>query len=104
MKTCLKEDCNNPRFSKGYCKWHYKLNPLHTSPYKTLSLCGKGNVSKKKRIAPVSDKQAKILKEYRKVRDEFMKDKCCEFEGCGKVATDLHHAKGRIGDNLIDVK
>lgn len=24
MKTCLKEGCTNPVFSKGYCKWHYK--------------------------------------------------------------------------------
>lgn len=21
-KTCSKEDCNNPRFCGGFCRWH----------------------------------------------------------------------------------
>lgn len=25
MKTCNKEDCNNPRFGGGYCSWHQSL-------------------------------------------------------------------------------
>ena len=56
-----------------------------------------------KRISPISDKQAKRLAEYRKVRDKFMKENpICEV--CGNLATDLHHAAGRVGDLLTDIR
>lgn len=51
----------------------------------------------------VSLKQAKRLREYNKLRDEFLKDKTCQFPGCESDQVTLHHAAGRIGDNLTDV-
>lgn len=54
------------------------------------------------KIKPISDKQAAMLREYRKLRDEYMKHhpNCAK---CGVEATDLHHMRGRSGDNLTDV-
>lgn len=58
---------------------------------------------KNKAIAPVSDKQAARLREYRKVRDIYMKQhsvcQCCN----SAPSTDLHHKAGRIGHHLINV-
>ncbi len=57
----------------------------------------------KKTIAPVSEKQAKKLAVYRKVRDEYFKEHpTCEYPGCSSDKITLHHAKGRIGDLLTD--
>lgn len=56
-----------------------------------------------KTISPVSKKQAERLKEYRKVRDTYMKSKpiceCCKT----KPSQDLHHTRGRVGKYLTDV-
>lgn len=51
----------------------------------------------------VSLKQAKRLREYNKLRDEFLKDKTCQFPECNRTEVTLHHARGRIGNNLTDV-
>jgi len=58
--------------------------------------------AKKKYISPISKSQANKLADYRKKRDKFLKEnpKCWK---CGKEGTTLHHAKGRVGDNLTDV-
>lgn len=59
----------------------------------------------KAKIKNVSDKQIERLAKYRKVRDEFMKlHPMCQarLAGCTIKATDLHHAKGKIGDLLTD--
>lgn len=58
----------------------------------------------RKPIPKVSAKQLENLKKYRKIRDEFMANKTCEakLNGCTGKATDLHHAKGKIGDLLTD--
>lgn len=57
------------------------------------------------RIKPVSDKQAERLKEYRKVRDEYMATYLvCEFPECQNKSQDLHHGAGRIGDLLTNTK
>lgn len=61
--------------------------------------------AKSKRIKPVSDKQAERLKEYRIIRDKFIQDNpTCMYPECSKQATDLHHAKGRVGNLLTDIK
>ena len=60
--------------------------------------------SRSYRIKSVSDKKLTELKEYRKKRDVFMKGKLCEFPDCKEKATDLHHAKGRVGALLTDVR
>ena len=55
----------------------------------------KTSPKKKKPISPISEKKSKEYVLYRKLRDEFMKDKnMCEI--CGKrPATDLHHKVSR---------
>lgn len=53
-------------------------------------------------IKPISDKQAKRLKEYRIVRDEYLK-KHPNCERCGSPNNlTIHHMKGKIGDLLTD--
>lgn len=52
----------------------------------------------------VTPKQAKRLREYNKLRDKFLQDNpICMFPECQSEQVQLHHAKGRIGDNLTDV-
>lgn len=53
-------------------------------------------------IKPISDKQAKRLKEYRIVRDEYLNEHpSCERCGNPNNLT-IHHMKGKIGDLLCD--
>lgn len=57
----------------------------------------------KKQIAKFSKKKLSELKEYRKVRDVFLKDNpICEYPGCTSRDVTLHHKKGRQGDYLTD--
>ena len=88
LKDCL--NCKKPSaiWAKGKCKACYYLDKNYFIP-------------------KVSDKQLNALKEYRQVRDEFMKtNHVCQakLEGCTKTATDLHHKKGREGKLLTDKK
>jgi hypothetical protein len=63
---------------------------------------GEPIVSKVK-IKSVSDKRLLALKEYRVVRDAYMRDhKICEHPECNSPSTELHHSKGRIGKLLTD--
>lgn len=56
---------------------------------------------KRTRIRRVSSRLSKELKRYYVLRDEFLKEKkVCEI--CGKMATEVHHRKGR-GKYLNDV-
>lgn len=56
----------------------------------------------KKQIRKFSKKTLSNLKEYRKVRDEFLKGKKCEFPGCESTEVTLHHGAGRLGAYLTD--
>lgn len=57
------------------------------------------------RIKSVSDKKLVELKLYRKIRDEYLKKfPICEHPTCNDHSEDLHHAKGRNGDLLTDVR
>lgn len=78
----------------------YRTTDKFCSP-QCAKIVSKTNQPRKK-IAPISDSMAMKLKEYRLVRDEFMRlsPKC---QICGKESTDLHHKNGRIGSNLTDV-
>lgn len=51
----------------------------------------------------ISLKQQARLKEYKVLRDEFLQHntKCVR---CNGSATEVHHAKGRIGSNLLDIE
>lgn len=91
-KTCSQENCSNPVFSKGFCKWH--------TPKTALS-------KPQKRIKPFSDKHLEKLAEYKRRRNVFMADNpicMAKLEGCTREATECHHSLGRLGDLLTDVK
>ena len=86
-KKCSEEGCDYPVWARGKCRMHDK---------------GKPKSKPKKAISPISDKEKERLKEYRVLRDKFLFDNpYCKI--CGGMATDLHHMKGRVGDNLTDV-
>ena len=93
MKQCTNEDCTNPVFSKGKCKWHVEKK----APSNKL----------KKRIKPFSDKHLEKLAEYKRRRNIFMADNpicMAKVEGCTMEATECHHALGRVGALLTNVK
>lgn len=53
------------------------------------------------KIKPVADKQAKRLKKYMVLRNEYLtKHPICEICQIAP-AIEIHHKKGRIGDNLF---
>ena len=88
------------------CAKHYKAHRVEVAKFKAEKREEMNNFLKQsKPIKKISDKQLKKLSEYRKLRDEFTKDKNCEakLSGCTITATDLHHARGRVGNLLIDV-
>ena len=93
-----------------------EVQKLWRSNPKTCYYCAKGlaqnallskkgsdtNQKKKSRLKPISKgrikkcsaKQAERLKEYRKVRDEYLREHpTCEI--CGKTPVELHHKKPR---------
>ena len=57
---------------------------------------------KRKRIAFRSKKRAAQEREYTKLKNKYLEDnpKC---EVCNKLATEIHHKRGRVGDLLTDV-
>lgn len=78
------------------CSFHYWNYRASLKPIKIKAIG--------KPIPKFSSKQLEQLKKYRKIRDAFMANKKCEaqLDGCSIKATDLHHAKGKIGDLLTD--
>lgn len=86
------------------CKYCHAINKHHS--FKCFYKPKKETVSKpKNQIAKFSDKKLIELKEYRKLRDEYFKlNPICEFDGCNSTEITLHHAKGRIGNNLTDIR
>jgi hypothetical protein len=63
----------------------------------------KPHKSSPNRIKPVSDKKLLELKEYRKLRDGYLKaNPVCEFAGCTSREVTLHHKSGRVGKLLTD--
>ena len=89
MKVCNKEDCNNPRFGGGYCRYH--------QGYRTDK--------KPKALSSVSDKQRERIAKYKVIRDEYMQTyPRCEFPECPNASQDLHHGAGKVGDLLFNTK
>lgn len=57
----------------------------------------------RKRIRPVSKKRQKENSRYLKIRKEFLIwNYLCMVDGCGKMASEVHHKKGREGKWLCD--
>lgn len=54
-------------------------------------------------IRRVSKKQAKRLREYRKIKETTLSHNVfCEFPDCHKRAFHVHHVHGRSGENLCN--
>ena len=97
-KCCNSIDCQNPRFSKGFCSYHQN----ERTDEKWLNKKSKSGI-KKKSFNPISKKMADELAIYRVARDKYMDEhEICEYEGCSALANDLHHENGR-GINLYNV-
>jgi len=92
----------------------WKSNPKLCKDCSTL-LKSQGNISSPKQRSPslskvssgkiksVSDKRLLALKEYRVVRDKYLKENpICEVEGCNSRDVELHHKKPRAY-HLCDV-
>ena len=61
---------------------------------------------KSKWIQPVSQKRKLENEAYKPLRENFLKDnpKCqCGREGCIRKSVEIHHTKGRVGKNFLDV-
>jgi hypothetical protein len=57
----------------------------------------------KKPIAKVSEKKKQGLKEYKKVRADYLTaHPVCQVDGCRRFASEIHHRAGRAGDLLCD--
>lgn len=55
-------------------------------------------------IKKVSNKRKVENKEYTKLRKAFLESSIyCQVKGCKKLATEVHHKKGRIGKLLTDI-
>lgn len=101
-KECLKDECNNPRFGGGYCLYHQQMR-TDKKPRPRKKTTGLSYTTRRKPVKPISDKRKKQMVEYQKVRIEYLNaHKNCEYEGCKKKATDIHHKNDRNGDRLND--
>lgn len=61
------------------------------------------NMKNSKRIKPVSSEREKRLEKYNELRISYLKKhRKCEVKNCNKEAVEIHHKKGRIGDNLFN--
>lgn len=96
-KKC--KECKEEKylFGHGLCKECYSVK--NNKPLKRT------NIEKKPyKINPVSKTQEQRLKKYREKREKYLKDKpFCEarLSGCRLKADQIHHMKGRDGNNLF---
>lgn len=87
-KKCKNENCKNPVFGGGYCKYHQFLRdkPPKKKPAK-------------KHIPRTTEKRRKESEIYNQLRIDFLRDHpLCEARcigECTRYATEVHHKKGR---------
>ena len=82
-----------------------KIKASEPSKSKSGTNVHKTTKSSAYRIKSVSDKKLSELKEYRALRDGYLAThKVCEHPECKNLSEDLHHAKGRVGGLLTDVR
>lgn len=69
--------------------------------------CKKVRATKKRKPIPrFSKKRSRENRKYSTLRKQFLSDnpECmAELEECTGVATEVHHSRGRIGENLLNV-
>jgi len=103
MKHC--DSCHKPKLiwknfeGKKYCKhcWSCHSSNLKQKPtVKSVS------------IRPRSSKKVKEDKIYSELRKAFLTEKpLCEASikhVCSNLSTEIHHMKGRLGNNYLDTK
>lgn len=94
---CEWPTCNESVFpGKKHCFLHNKVYGTATSKPKTEP------------IAKQSDSEKDRHKEYKPLRKEFLSRpenlRCAlKMEGCQGIATEVHHTRGREGDQLTNV-
>ncbi|HLS52705.1 MAG TPA: HNH endonuclease signature motif containing protein [Tissierellaceae bacterium] len=95
LKTC--SNCGNdfPRLWKAKTRDHGAMCKDCWNGYKAGEVSiDKSKRKAPKRIKPISDKMAKKLVEYRKLRDKYLKENPnCEI--CGSSGVELHHKRPR---------
>jgi hypothetical protein len=88
-KTCNYENCSNFVFGAGYCKYHqYCRTDKKRVP----------RVREHRPIKPISKKQATLNQEYSQERITFLEEHplcIAKLLGCTRIATDVHHKRGR---------
>jgi len=96
---CIINDCfNHPEnYDTGLCSVHNREERKRIENEKK----GKKKV---KPIAKVSPKRMEENKVYSILREQFLLGKWCAYHGHGCIPTTVHHAKGRIGTLLLNVK
>lgn len=107
QKYCLEDDeCREAERNYRASLKPIKIKEIGKSDWKEAKRKEMNAFLKTKRPIPkVSQKQVERLAQYRKVRDQFMKEhpNCqARLDGCTIKATDTHHAKGKVGDLLTD--
>jgi hypothetical protein len=91
------------RSSPALCKQCNQISVSKQQKSKTNTNDSSATKSRSYRIKSVSDKKLQELKEYRVIRDRYLKENpVCEFVGCESRDVELHHCKGRIGSLLTD--
>jgi len=99
MKTCSECKKEYPVLWKAKTKAHGVLCRDCWQRYKsgeTSLITSKKTLKRKGYIKQVSNKKAKELSKYKRLRDEYMKvNSFCEVRGCSRKATDLHHRVSR---------
>lgn len=96
---CQKENCQNPVFGKKLCLYHYKKEFPKKFQIKRKPMKIGGSTNK---IKKTSDKQKNRLKKYYKLREIYLKEHSfCEFPECNSKEIEIHHKKGRTGENLF---
>jgi len=93
MKTCSECKKDYPVLWKAKTKVHGAMCKDCWNRYKGIQKPLKPN---KSTIKQVSNKKAKELSKYKRLRDEYMKvNSFCEVRGCSRKAVDLHHKISR---------
>jgi DNA-directed RNA polymerase subunit RPC12/RpoP len=64
-----------------------------------------GSKPKRQRISSLSTKQSIKLADYFIAKRKYIqRHPLCEVRGCKNQSQDIHHKKGRVGENLVDTK
>lgn len=94
---CTKPDCTN------YTEGNTDLCASHNHERRKLERVAQKEV-KPVKIRKVSPKRSRELAQYEKLRKQYLAiHQVCEFIGCFKLATDIHHCRGRENELLLDV-